>query len=147
MDNKNVIHTEQVSTNNKTFFFDLKESKSGGNYLKITQSRIVDEDQRERTSMILFERDLPKFGNALFNSLMAFQGRTEEDREAFRTAIQSKHPNAFTPWSKEDEEQLAHLFEAGYDVEDLSQKLQRNVGGIKARIKKMGLIGEITAEA
>ena len=147
MDNKNVIHTEQVSSNNKTFFFDLKKSKSGGNYLKITQSRIVDEDQRERTSMILFEKDLPKFSNALLSSLMAFTGRSEEDREAFRAGIQAKHPNAFTPWTKEDEEQLAQLFEAGYDVEDLASRLQRNVGGIRARIKKMGLLGEIAAEA
>jgi len=148
MDNKNVLHTEQVSVNNKTFFFDLKEAKTGGSYLKITQSRLVDEDQRERTSFILFERDLAQFSNGFMKSLMAFKGRTSEERAAYKEAIRNSYPNAFTPWTKEDEGQLISLFKEGYDLEDLSKHLQRNTGGIKARIQKLGLLdASVVAEA
>lgn len=139
MDNKNVLHTEQVSVNNKTFFFDLKSAKSGGNYLKITQLRNIDEDQKERISFILFERDLPMFSQGFVKSLLAFQGRSEEDKEAFRASIQENYPNAFTPWTKEDEIMLAEMFEAGKTPEDMVDHLQRNVGGIRARIQKLGL--------
>lgn len=145
MDNKNVLHTEQVSVNNKTFFFDLKEAKSGGSYLKITQSRLIDEDQRERTSFILFERDLAQFSSGLVKSLMAFKGRTTEERQAYKAAIRTSFPNAFTPWTEEDENQLISLFQEGYELEDLSKQLQRNIGGIKARIQKLGLLNATVA--
>ena len=144
MDN-NVLHTEQVSANNKTYFFDLKQAKSGGNYLKITQSRLIDEDQRERTSFILFERDLVQFCQGLNKSMMAFKVRTPEDRAAYRAAVQSDYPNAFTPWTEEDEQRLTSMFQEGYEVEDLAIQLQRNAGGVRARIKKLGLLDQSVA--
>ena len=56
MENKNLVHTEFVHGPGKTFYLDLKKSNNGRNYLVITQSRKVDEEHRERTSIILFEK-------------------------------------------------------------------------------------------
>ncbi len=68
-------------------------------------------------------------------SLLAFKGKTSEERDAYRASIRVDHPNAFTPWSSEDEQKLMNMFNDGYEVEDLAVQLQRNVGGISARIK------------
>lgn len=46
------------------------------------------------------------------------------------------HPNAFMPWSKEDDEKLKDLFTNNSSVNELSNLLGRQPGSIKARIKK-----------
>lgn len=45
-----------------TFFFDIKQSKTGNNYLRITESRYDKETkQSKRNSFVLFKEDLDGF--------------------------------------------------------------------------------------
>ncbi|MBI3306015.1 AAA family ATPase [Candidatus Nomurabacteria bacterium] len=52
--------------------------------------------------------------------------------------IREKHPNAYRPWSKEQDEELGKLFIDGASISDLMQKFGRKRGGITARLEKLG---------
>ncbi len=53
--------------------------------------------------------------------------------------IREKHPNAYRPWSKEEDEELGKLFISGLPIKDLMAKFGRKRGGITARLEKLGL--------
>ena len=56
--------------------------------------------------------------------------------------IREKHPNAFRPWSKEQDEELKEFFANGTNVEDLSKTFGRKTGAIRMRLVKLGLLEE-----
>lgn len=47
-----------------------------------------------------------------------------------------QYPNAYKPWSKDDDEKLLDLYRKGTSVKDLSKIFRRNEGGILSRIRK-----------
>lgn len=53
--------------------------------------------------------------------------------------IQAKHPSAYTPWTKEDDDRLEVLFSEGQPVKEISRELGRMKGAIYSRINKLGL--------
>jgi len=55
------------------------------------------------------------------------------------TEIREKHPNAYRPWNKEQDEELGKLFISGVSTKDLMEKFGRKKGGITARLEKLGL--------
>ena len=53
--------------------------------------------------------------------------------------IREKHPNAYRPWSKGQDEELRKLFNSGISVADLTKKFGRKRGAITSRLEKLGL--------
>ena len=53
--------------------------------------------------------------------------------------LRSVYPNAYKPWSKEDDMLLAKLFCEGKTVKELMTIFQRNRGGITSKLHKLGL--------
>lgn len=49
------------------------------------------------------------------------------------------HPNVGKPWTKEDDQHLAILYQNGESVAELMVLFQRNRGGIISRLRKLGL--------
>ena len=49
------------------------------------------------------------------------------------------YPNAYVPWSEEDDLRLEQLFREGKSVEELMNIFQRNRGSIASRLRKLGL--------
>jgi catalase (peroxidase I) len=149
MKKQNVLHTERVNSNGKVYFLDLKEAENGNNYLVITQSKMREDDKYERIKMILFESEIEQFATAFSRIIFKFNPSEKQNggkfNEEYVEKIRKEHPNAFQPWTKEDEELLTALFNDGKTVIELSKSFQRNEGGIKARLAKLGL--EITEVA
>lgn len=52
------------------------------------------------------------------------------------TELRKTYPNAFKPWKKSDDELLLKLHKNGDGLKTLSAALQRQPGGIRARLKK-----------
>lgn len=48
------------------------------------------------------------------------------------------YPNAYSPWSEEDDQRLERLFHEGKSIEELMIIFQRNHGSITARLHKLG---------
>ncbi len=54
-------------------------------------------------------------------------------------ACQQEFPNAYTPWTADDDAELAALWGSGVSLEELSLHFKRKNGAISSRIKKLGL--------
>jgi hypothetical protein len=65
--------------------------------------------------------------------------RLKKNSEPF-AEIREKHPNAYKPWSKEQDEELKKLFTEGQKIKDLMKSFGRKRGGITARLEKLGLV-------
>ncbi len=55
----------------RTYFFNVKENRSGDLFLNLVESKKHGEDDFERHSIIIFEEDLEKFA-AEFNNAVEF---------------------------------------------------------------------------
>lgn len=54
--------------------------------------------------------------------------------------LRQKHPNAYRPWSPDDDTKLQEMFEGGTSVAALVKTFGRQRGSINARLIKLGLI-------
>jgi hypothetical protein len=63
---------------------------------------------------------------------------TESHQERLQK-IKAKHPNAYEPWSAEDDEILKTSFAAGMNVDALAKTLQRRPSAIRSRLHKLGV--------
>lgn len=54
-------------------------------------------------------------------------------------ACRQDFPNAYTPWTENDDAELLSLWGEGATVEELAEHFQRKPGAIHSRIKKLGL--------
>lgn len=66
--------------------------------------------------------------------------RDNKKEESRIEEIKKESPNAYKEWTTEEEEKLKEQFNQGISLEELSKQLQRQVGGIKSRLKRLGLI-------
>lgn len=57
------------------------------------------------------------------------------------TRIRQKYPQAYTPWTSAADEHLADLFQAELKVSDIADRLERQPGAIRSRLKHLGLTG------
>ena len=60
--------------------------------------------------------------------------------ESYITAIRKKHKNAYKPWSKKDDKNLIDEFKKNHDLKNLAKRFNRQIGGIKSRLRKLKLI-------
>lgn len=51
-------------------------------------------------------------------------------------------PNAYKPWTTEQEEQLTEMFKSGSSMADLTNVLGRQPGGIEMRLRHLGLLSD-----
>ena len=54
-------------------------------------------------------------------------------------AFRQDFPNAYTPWTENDDAELLSLWGEGATVDELAEHFQRKPGAIHSRIKKLGL--------
>lgn len=54
-------------------------------------------------------------------------------------ACRQEYPNAYAPWSREDDDALTRMWCEGAEIEELAGHFQRKPGGIVSRIKKLEL--------
>lgn len=59
--------------------------------------------------------------------------------------LREKFPNAYRPWSDEDDAKLQQMFEDGKTPTELQKEFGRQKGSIRARLIKLGLIEEDSA--
>jgi len=58
-----------------------------------------------------------------------------------------KHPRAYEKWTQDEEEQqLRDLIAEGHTVGRIAGRLQRNRGGIRARIVQLGLVEQLSSK-
>ena len=130
------LHTEQIRKGKRTYFFDIKQTEKGASYLEITLAKKLDEENYERSKIIVFENQIEKFGEAFLRTMVNFK---MTGRDAMIEEARKQYPKAFSPWTKEDDGQLEVLYAEEKTLAELSQQFERNEGAIRARIAKLDL--------
>lgn len=54
-------------------------------------------------------------------------------------AARQEHPNAYDPWTEEDDAQLRQMWKEGTSVADIAQHFGRKQSAIIVRMKKLGI--------
>jgi Protein of unknown function (DUF3276) len=64
------IHTKRVRAGKRTYFFDVKATKSEKDfYITITESKRVGEEEYEKHKIFLYKEDFEKFADALMETI------------------------------------------------------------------------------
>ena len=53
---------------------------------------------------------------------------------------QSMHPQAYAKWTVEEEERLKRFYQEGKGIKEIAFLMNRNEGGIRSRLRKLGLM-------
>ena len=69
---------------------------------------------------------------------MSNENTIEEAKSYSVEQIRKKHPNAYKPWTEDDDVLLAHYYNMGLSIKKLAKKFERNEGAIRSRLKKIG---------
>lgn len=134
--NKDENFTSSFHTGNRTYFLDIKKTKDGDKYLKICESKRINETEFERHQIMVFEESIEKFTEML-NQTVAEMRKPEKAYSV--NEIRKVNPQAYLPWTKEDDSRLELLFCEGNSVKELAKLFERNNGAISSRIKKLEL--------
>ena len=51
--------------------------------------------------------------------------------------IRQEHPSAYEKWTPEDDDELKRLHDTGLSVSELAERLGRNLGSIRSRLRKL----------
>jgi len=62
----------------------------------------------------------------------------EPEREAIVEQARQRNPNAFAPWTREEEQEVRRRFEAGEAIPSIARSHQRSPRAIELRLQRMG---------
>jgi hypothetical protein len=63
-----------------------------------------------------------------------------EDREALVAKARTKNPQAFAPWTKKEEEEIARRYRSGKSIEAIARVEKRSARAIELRLERLGLL-------
>jgi hypothetical protein len=79
---KDEIFTKRVRAGKRTYFFDVKSTKSEKDfYITITESKRVGDDEYEKHKIFLYKEDFEKFREALAETVVHVQTQLLEHAE------------------------------------------------------------------
>ena len=74
-----------IKAGKRTYFFDVKQTKTGEQYLVTTESRLAGEDEtRKRSAIMVFAETLDEFVNTLDEVVKAVSDDTKNKGHVFR---------------------------------------------------------------
>jgi hypothetical protein len=74
MADKERVYSTMVRAGRTTYFVDVREAKNGNRYLSIAESRIDDDDKRQRTTVRVFGESVEQFKQAVDEAAAAVNG-------------------------------------------------------------------------
>ncbi len=123
----------------RSIYCNIKQTQKGQNYLLLTTTRKKEGEEDEREALFVFAHEINAFAETMARTLINFTRTTTSRTQIIEKAKQS-HANAYEPWTKKDEADLALLYTEGKTNDELSTHFQRHPKAITARIEKLGLV-------
>ena len=65
MENNNAIYSTMIRSGRTTYFVDVKQAKSGSNYLSISEHRIEVDSKKSRSTIRVFGNSIDSFKQAI----------------------------------------------------------------------------------
>ncbi|MFH0990308.1 MAG: DUF3276 family protein [bacterium] len=89
---KDEIYTKRVRAGKRTYFFDVKSTRSEKDfYITITESKRVSDEKFEKYKIFLYKEDFEKFRDALDETVDFVQGKLQArctELEAVEVAVE-----------------------------------------------------------
>jgi hypothetical protein len=63
----------------------------------------------------------------------------EDEREAVVAQARQRNPQAFEPWTKEEEQQVRRRYEAGESIQAIARAHKRSPRAIELRLERLGV--------
>ena len=108
---------------------------------------LIIKDAETNAEIVIFVENLNDFNQQfkkITNLISKIDATSEEEQnsntESYIAAIRKKHKNAYKPWSKKDDKNLIDEFKKNHDLKNLAKRFNRQIGGIKSRLRKLKLI-------
>jgi hypothetical protein len=139
MSNVKVMESLKVAAGKRTYFLDVKLTREGAKYLKICESKRLENGEYERNQILIFEEDINNIVEALRIALPHFSTYKKPEQKSKMEQSKEKYANAYKPWSNEEDLRLTELFCLGKKPNEISEIMQRNPGAINSRIEKLQL--------
>ena len=67
-------------------------------------------------------------------------GRPSEDREALVAQARQRNPQAFAPWTKEEEEEIRRRHATGESIQTIASARRRSPRAIELRLQRLGVL-------
>lgn len=128
------IASYSIRTDAGRLFFDLKWGDRE-NFLQITQSKKIDEEDFHREKIILSESELMQFRDGITKAmgfLNAIHGEIERPN-----GLESQNTNGYKPWENAEDERLLLLYQEGKSMNEIGALLGRSRGAIRSRFVKL----------
>jgi len=77
------LYTTEVTLDNRTYFFNVKENRMGDVFLQVVESKSTDGSGFDRHAIVVFEDDMQRFLGGLENSLQYIE-KSRKDRQKKR---------------------------------------------------------------
>jgi hypothetical protein len=81
------VYSTKVQLDNRTYFFNVKENRTGDLYLNIVESKNKDGGGFERASVIVFEEDAQAFLKGFDDAVRVLEKNAREKRKAARPPV------------------------------------------------------------
>jgi len=66
--------------------------------------------------------------------------RWEDDREAVVAQARQRNPQAFAPWTRDEEAEILKRYESGESVQLIARARKRSPRAIELRLQRMGVL-------
>ena len=128
----------QMSSHSGEIYFDIKKDAKE-DYLKITQSKFQGSDEKRREKIFIGRSELIEFRDAI-NKAIDYWNLEIKEKSAKKACKTELAGNAYLPWEKEADDLLISLYNEGRSIKELAEIFEREIGGIRSRLKKLGVI-------
>jgi len=96
------LFTTQVVLDNRSYFFNVKENRTGDVFLQVVESKNKDGSNFDRHAIVVFEEDMQKFFKGLETSLQFIEKDKKEKKKkaAEKKAARQAYNEKMKPGSK-----------------------------------------------
>ena len=130
------IASYSIRTDAGRLFFDLKWGDRE-NYLQITQSKKVGENDFHREKIVLSKSELLSFKDGILKAI-GFLDAMENKLNPFSSeSSKPQYANGYKSWEDADDEKLLSLFQEGKSMKEIGTILGRSRGAVKSRFVKI----------
>jgi hypothetical protein len=136
---ENALLKERVTAGSKTYYIDLKPTADKRKYIRVTEKRTNKDNSTEYSSILLFEDHFFTFLDSLIKVIDEAGPRGKSSLEE----LKETYPNAYEPWTEQDDKKLTSLFHKGKSTKQLSDTFGRQPGAIEARLNKLQLTDKV----
>lgn len=137
--NQKEVFSCRVSAGNRFYFFDVKQQADGGRFLSITEAKRSGDEDWERSRIIVDQLGFDEFFKGL-SAVWQYLGIDCKTTSCKIDAIREHHPQAYKPWSAEDNARLEASFTEGKPINQIAAEFGRKPTAIRSRLRKLGRV-------